>query len=168
MLLEGFLAVLVIVIVVGGFSLAEFNMHVLKETSPVNMYGIGYGNITAPILGKWGTFVALTILNAFILTTLDSATRVTRYIAEELFHIKNRYLSTLIIVVLAGLLALAKDGANTPLWKIIWPAFAMSCPNLVIAMRLSEITKDRAPMATRELLKGARIARAVMTTITSR
>jgi len=58
--------------------------------------------MTAPLLGTWGTFIALTILNAFILTTLDSATRITRYIAQELFGITNRYASTLVIVLLAG------------------------------------------------------------------
>ena len=135
MLLEGFLATVVIVLIVGGFSLTEFNQHIAEETSPVNMYGLGFGNITAPLLGTWGIFIALTILNAFILTTLDSATRITRYIAQELFGIKNRYFSTLVIVTLAGWLALGKDSANTPLWKVIWPAFGAS-NQLVAALAL--------------------------------
>lgn len=139
MLLEGFLAAVVIVLIVGGFSLTEFNRHVAEETSPVNMYGAGFGNMTAPLLGGWGTFIALTILNAFILTTLDSATRIARYIAQELFGVKNRYLSTLIIVLLAGWLALGKDSADTPLWKIIWPAFGAS-NQLVAALALLVIS----------------------------
>jgi len=139
MLLEGFLAVVVIVLIVGGFSLTEFRAHVSAQTSPVNMYGIGFGNMTAPLLGTWGTFIALTILNAFILTTLDSATRITRYIAEELSGIKNRYLSTLVIVLVAGWLALGKDAADTPLWKVIWPAFGAS-NQLVAALALLVIS----------------------------
>lgn len=139
MLLEGFLATLVIVIIVSGFSLAEFKEHIAQETSPVNMYGIGYGNVTKGILGPWGMFFALTVLNAFILTTLDSATRITRYIAEELFHIKNRCFSTSIIILIAGFLALGKDNADTPLWKIIWPAFGAS-NQLVAALALLVIS----------------------------
>jgi carbon starvation protein len=147
MLMEGFLAVIVIVLVVGGFSLAEFNAHVAAQTSPVNMYGLGFGNMTAPLLGTWGKFIALTILNAFILTTLDSATRIARYVAQELFGIRNRYVSTMVIVLLAGWLALGKDSANTPLWKTIWPAFGAS-NQLVAALALLVIScwllsKDR-------------------------
>jgi len=91
--------------------------------------------MTAPLLGTWGTFIALTILNAFILTTLDTATRIARYVAQELFGIKNRYTATLIIVLSAGWLAFGKDSANTPLWKIIWPAFGAS-NQLVAALAL--------------------------------
>jgi len=135
MLMEGFVAVIVILLVTGGFTLAEFNRHIADQTSPVNMYGFGFGNVTRPILGKWGVFIALTILNAFILTTLDTATRITRYIAEELSGIKNRFFSTLVIVAFAGWLALGKDSAATPLWKIIWPAFGAS-NQLVAALAL--------------------------------
>ncbi len=135
MLMEGFLAVIVIIMVVGGFSLAEFNGHILAKTAPVTMYGEGFGNITSPFMGKWGTFFALTVLNVFILTTLDSATRITRYISEELFHIKNRFLSTGIVVLAGGWLALGKDSAQNPLWQKIWPAFGAS-NQLVAALAL--------------------------------
>ena len=139
MLLEGLLATLVIILVVGGFSLPEFRQHIADKTSPVNMFGTGFGNVTAPFLGKWGTPVALTILNVFILTTLDSATRITRYITEELFGVKNRYLSTLLVLVCGGALALGKDSANNPLWQKIWPAFGAS-NQLVAALALLVIS----------------------------
>ena len=139
MLLEGFLAVIVVILVTSGFSLSEFQNHIAVKTDPVSMYGLAFGNITAPVLGEWGTFIALTILNAFILTTLDSATRITRYITEELFGIKNRYLSTLIVVVAAGILALSKDSAQNPLWQKIWPAFGAS-NQLVAALALLVIS----------------------------
>ena len=48
MLIEGFLATIVIVMIVGGLTLTEFNQHLANKTSPINMYGIGFGNITAP------------------------------------------------------------------------------------------------------------------------
>ena len=139
MIVEGFLASIVIILIAGGFSLPEFQQHIADKTSPVRMYGIGFGNMTAPIVGQWGVFMALTILNAFILTTLDSATRITRYITEELFGIKNRYLSTGIITILGAWLALGKDSADNPLWQTIWPAFGAS-NQLVAALALLVIT----------------------------
>ena len=131
MLMEGFLATIVIILIVAGFTKAEFYQHIADKTNPLTMYGLAFGNISAPILGSWGNFIALTILNVFILTTLDSATRITRYITEELFGLKNRYLATLIIVILGGCLALGKDSANTPFWQKIWPVFG--APNQLVA-----------------------------------
>lgn len=75
----------------------------------------------------------------FILTTLDSATRITRYITEELFGIKNRLLSTLLIVVFAGALIVGKDSAQIPIWKKIWPIFGAS-NQLVAALTLLVIS----------------------------
>ncbi|MFH1360816.1 MAG: carbon starvation protein A [Candidatus Omnitrophota bacterium] len=139
MLLEGFLAALVVVIVVGGLSAAEFHQHIIQKTTPVRIYGLSFGHMTQSFLGPYGGFIALTILNVFILTTLDSATRITRYVTEELFTIKNRYLSTILIIVLAGALAMGKDTANNPIWQRIWPAFGAS-NQLVAALALLVIT----------------------------
>ncbi|MFA5088553.1 MAG: carbon starvation protein A [Candidatus Omnitrophota bacterium] len=139
MLLEGFLAAIVIVLIISGFTLGEFNSHIANKTSPVNMYGLSFGNVTRPFLGKWGTFIAITILNAFILTTLDSATRIARYITEEFLRIKNRYLSTLLVVSLGAWLAISKDSMNKPLWEKIWPAFGAS-NQLVAALALLVIS----------------------------
>ena len=85
--------------------------------------------ITNSILGGHGQLIAITILNAFILTTLDTATRISRYLTEELFRIKNRYLSTALIIILSG--ALAFSGK----WNKIWPAFGAS-NQLVAALAL--------------------------------
>lgn len=139
MLTEGFVAVIVIVLLAGGFTLQEFHQHIADKTNPVDLYGMGFGNVTAPLLGKWGQFAALTILNVFILTTLDTATRITRYITEELFKVKNRYVSTAAVIVLGAWLALGKDSANNPLWQKIWPAFGAS-NQLVAALALMVIS----------------------------
>ncbi|HOY10266.1 MAG TPA: carbon starvation protein A [Candidatus Omnitrophota bacterium] len=139
MLMEGFLAVIVVILVTSGFSPSEFQNHVTAKIDPVNLFGLAFGNMTAPLTGEWGTFFALTVLNAFILTTLDSAARITRYITAELFGIKNRYLATLIVVIPAGILALSKDSAQNPLWQKIWPAFGAS-NQLVAALALLVIS----------------------------
>jgi len=63
------------------------------------------------------------VLNAFVMTTLDTAARITRYIATELFGdgfgikiFRNKYFSTFIVIILSGLLAFGD-------WKKIWPIF---------------------------------------------
>ena len=75
------------------------------------------------------------MLKAFVLTTLDSAARITRYISEELFgeglkikFLKNRFFPTLVIIGLAGWLALSN-------WKAIWPVFG-AANQLVAALCL--------------------------------
>ena len=75
------------------------------------------------------------MLNAFIMTTLDTATRITRYVCSELvgdtFGIswfRNRFVATTVVVVLAGWLGLGN-------WKAIWPIFGAS-NQLIAAMVL--------------------------------
>ncbi|MBW2459043.1 MAG: carbon starvation protein A, partial [Deltaproteobacteria bacterium] len=112
----------------------------------IKAFGVGYGNLTGELLSalrldglvtmlgveKAGTGAALgmllgiTMLKTFVMTTLDSATRITRYITGELFGdtlgirlLKNKYVATLLVGVLAGALALGN-------WKAIWPVFGSS------------------------------------------
>ncbi|HDM08811.1 MAG TPA: carbon starvation protein A, partial [Candidatus Omnitrophica bacterium] len=56
----------------------------------------------------------------FILTTLDTATRISRYVGTELFKFKGRIIPTLIPVILATLLALCGK------WMNIWTIFGAS------------------------------------------
>jgi carbon starvation protein len=120
MVTEGLVAVLAIIAVAILFNRQEDFGQILKNMTPIGIFGKGYGAITHGILRGKGQFIAITILNAFILTTLDTATRISRYLTEELFKIKNRYLSTLFIVIVSA--ALAFSGK----WNKIWPAFGAS------------------------------------------
>ncbi|MDD5583430.1 MAG: carbon starvation protein A [Candidatus Omnitrophica bacterium] len=129
MVTEGLLAVLAIITVAIIFAPGDNFVLILKQKGPINVFGQGYGFITRPLLGGYGTLIALAILNAFILTTLDTATRILRYLTEELFKIKNRFVSTFLIVVLGA--ALAYSGQ----WTKIWPAFGAS-NQLVAALAL--------------------------------
>jgi carbon starvation protein len=133
MVAEGLVAVLAIVGASVLFKRGENLGLILKETGPIPIFGRGYGLITKNVLGGYGNFIAITILNAFILTTLDTATRIARYITEELFGIKNRYFSTLIIIILSA--ALAFSGK----WNKIWPVFGAS-NQLVAALALFVLT----------------------------
>jgi carbon starvation protein len=129
MVAEGIVAVLAIIATATLFNNKQDFGRVLKSTSPIEIFGKGYGLITQGILGKQGQLIAITILNAFILTTLDTATRIARYLTEELFRIKKRYLSTLLIIILSAALALSGK------WNMIWPAFGAS-NQLVAALAL--------------------------------
>ncbi|MCX5702472.1 MAG: carbon starvation protein A [Candidatus Omnitrophica bacterium] len=73
MVVEGLVAVLAIISVAILFDKREDFSMLLKNTGPIDIFGKGYGVITQGILANYGSFIALTILNAFILTTLDTA-----------------------------------------------------------------------------------------------
>ncbi|MFA5114717.1 MAG: carbon starvation protein A [Candidatus Omnitrophota bacterium] len=133
MVAEALVAILAIVVTAALFNGSSGPAQALKSLGPINIFGRGYGIVARPILGSHGHFIAIIILNIFILTTLDTATRIQRYITEELFGIKNRYISTLIIVVLGAGLALSGK------WSRIWLAFGAS-NQLVAALALFVIS----------------------------
>ncbi|MEW6102163.1 MAG: carbon starvation protein A [Candidatus Omnitrophota bacterium] len=133
MVLEGLVAVLAIAAAGVLFLPTDNFEEKLKVLTPINIYGRGFGIITKNILGQNGEFIAITVLNAFILTTLDTATRIARYLSEELFHIKNRYLSTMVIILISAGLAISGK------WNKIWPVFGAS-NQLVAALALLVLT----------------------------
>ena len=129
MLLEGVLAVVAVVAVgyVGGDKLTEL----LKNGGPVNVFADGVGTFMTKLGFSFGVakgFVALTI-SAFAMTTLDTATRLGRFIFQELFTkvdpktgeaqgnvLTNPFVATLITVVLSGYMSLGS-------YLTIWPIF---------------------------------------------
>lgn len=125
MIAEGLVAVLAII---AAAVVLSANTDI-KSATPIGIFSAGYGAITKKIFAGFGPFIAITVLNAFILTTLDTATRIARYLTEELFNFKNRFVSTLVIVILSA--ALAFSGK----WNKIWPAFGAS-NQLVAALAL--------------------------------
>jgi len=134
MVMEGLVALLALLIVGGAMA----NLSTLREIlerggGPVAAFGQGFAQVTKPFLGGFGVLVAITILNAFILTTLDTATRIGRYLTQELLGIKNRYISTFIVVIFAGALALSGK------WSAIWPMFG-TANQLVAALALIVVT----------------------------
>jgi len=107
----------------------------LLSSDPLVIYATGIGNFLSSlgIPKELGESFGLLALSAFVLTTLDTATRLSRYIFEELFSMKgarSRYISTLATLVLPAVLVLInlKDpqGNTIPAWKAIWPVFGAS------------------------------------------
>jgi len=120
MLLESLVAVLVVVAVGGGLTAARHAELLRAPGGAILAFGEGYGALTRVFFGEYGTAFAVMALNFFILTTLDTATRLGRYLAAELFGWRGRYMPTLVVVAAAGALAL------TGHWRLLWPVFGAS------------------------------------------
>ena len=127
MLVEGLVAVIALATVM---MLASDDP--LRGKPPLTVYGTGISRFAA-VIGipeKLGFSFGLLALSTFILTTLDTATRLGRYIFEEFFQLRPgpaRYGATLATLALPALFALVnlKDASGRPLpaWKAIWPVF---------------------------------------------
>lgn len=124
MLIEGVLAVIAI-ITVAYLSKDKFTS-LLGAGGPINVFSDGLGTFMTSFgidynIGK--SFTALAI-SAFALTSLDTATRLARFIFQEMAAdiksqdnpLTNKYTATLITVLISGFL-----GFNG--WTTIWPIF---------------------------------------------
>ena len=96
---------------------------IFKNGGCIKAFGAGYGQLTKPIFAGFGMIIGITMLKTFVMTTLDTATRITRYLCSELLGetfkiplMKNKYAAVLLVGILAGILALGN-------WQAIWPLF---------------------------------------------
>jgi carbon starvation protein len=104
---------------------------------PIKAFATGYGKLASSLPGitlAIGSFFGMVMLNAFVLTTLDTGTRLGRFVFSELAGKKirlfnNRWVASAIILVFAALLG-ATEG-----YKAIWPVFGAS-NQLVAALAL--------------------------------
>jgi carbon starvation protein len=127
MLIEGLVAVIALSTVA---IMIKGDVQAIKE--PLQIYGLGMGKFLS-VLGlphNIGVSFGLLALSTFILTTLDTATRLGRYIFEEFFNIKEprvRYFTTLATLTLPTIFVLLQlkdaNGNLIPAWKAIWPVF---------------------------------------------
>lgn len=137
MLTEGVVAVVTVLLVSGGLYWVApagggVDMDTLgfRETLHsggwILAYGHGFGNLVHQMLPflsfTFASMIAVLALNTFVLTTLDSAVRITRFIVQESIGQKaavfqSKYLCTILVVFFAYLIG-ATDG-----WEKIWPIF---------------------------------------------
>lgn len=148
MLTEGALALLVVLLISSvlywGKADSPSNndlvfQNLLQKSANIT-FGTALGNVLTslgiPLF--MGISLGVLMLNAFILTTLDTTVRLARYIVEESVGIKfrifkNRYIAAAIGLVLAYILTQNNS------WKIIWPVFGAS-NQLVAALALFVVT----------------------------
>ncbi|OQX53771.1 MAG: carbon starvation protein A [Candidatus Aminicenantes bacterium 4484_214] len=118
-----------------------FQYIISSSGDPIRAFAVGYGRLINSLPGltlAMGTFFGMVMLNAFVLTTLDTGTRLGRFIFSELFDDygsiwKNRWLASGIILIVAAILG-ASEG-----YKAIWPVFGAS-NQLVAALALLVVT----------------------------
>ncbi|HNS32151.1 MAG TPA: carbon starvation protein A [bacterium] len=141
MLTEGVLSILALLCVCAGLywnkAGSSLNYPQMMETGNwIGTFAAGYGQVTSKILNPGaGKMLAIVMINAFVLTTLDTATRITRYLSQELFgeswnirFFRNRYSTTFIVILISGYLAFGN-------WQKIWPVFG-AANQLVAAIAL--------------------------------
>ncbi len=132
MIMESALAVLAVIAVSAGLYWKQapegadqglVYQQLFTEGGWIKAFGAGYGQLTRGIFGALGALIGITMLKTFIMTTLDTATRITRYISNELFgetfgipFMKNKYVAVMFVGILSGALALGN-------WQAIWPIF---------------------------------------------
>ncbi|MEL7648059.1 MAG: carbon starvation protein A [Sedimentibacter sp.] len=136
MLIEGVLAVIALVT---AAYISKADLTELLKGGPVNVFSSGVGTFMSKFgipfaIGK--SFVALAV-SAFALTSLDTATRLGRFIFQEFFEdpskekqpiFTNMYVSTAITVAIGGYLAMGG-------YSKIWPIFG-SANQLLAALAL--------------------------------
>lgn len=130
MILEGIVAVIALATVI---MLKKGDS--LTGEQAMTIYGKGIAKFMA-VLGfseDTGFNFGLLAIASFILTTLDTATRLGRYVFEELFSLKgkqSRLIATFATLVLPTIFVLINlkdaNGNPTPAWKAIWPVFGAS------------------------------------------
>jgi carbon starvation protein len=148
MLLEGVLAVCVITAVASGISFDSFKSIVFPQagrSNPILGFAMGMGGFLNKGLGinrTYGTVFGILMVEGFVVTTLDTAVRLNRYLLEGLWKsafrtppglLRSYYFNSFICVVL--MLALAKTNA----FLAIWPVFG-SANQLLAALTLTCVT----------------------------
>lgn len=139
MLVESLLAMLALLVVM-NFNSADYAQQITTK-GPVTLFSEGLGSFLAT-LGidiSYGTSFAALAVSAFVLTTLDTATRLGRFAFQEFFAprenetpsvlFKNRFIGTTVTVAAAALFALSGG------WRVIWPIFG-SANQLLAALAL--------------------------------
>lgn len=145
MLTEGVVAVISLsCVMVLGFSAQSLGQN------PVTVYAQGMGTFLSSfgIPVRVGSMLGLLTLSTFLLTTLDTCTRLGRYVLQELFlwdntNAANRVKATVITlaipVVMAYTTYTTPSGQVLPVWRAIWPVFG-STNQLLAGLALLAVT----------------------------
>ena len=127
MLIEGVVAVIAL------FTLAMLAKgDPMSTQAPLAVYGNGLGRF-GEVFGlpfEYGRSFGILAVSTFLLTTLDTSTRLARYILEELFNWKGKTAGmlasalTLLMPALFSLITLYDSKGNpVPAWRAVWPVF---------------------------------------------
>ncbi|MFH0879910.1 MAG: carbon starvation CstA family protein, partial [Lentisphaerota bacterium] len=146
MLMEAVLSLLVVIAVGAGLTMDQFKDLVFPTlqgagSNPVLAFAMGVGSLVYRSLGihmEYGTVFGMLMVEGFIVTTLDTAARLNRYLLEELwamlFGHPPRLLRSHLFnsTVVAGLMLVL---CYTNTFKYIWPIFG-SANQLMAALTM--------------------------------
>ena len=148
MLLEGLLAVLVLVTIGSSLNFSEYMAIAWPEVgsgNPILAFALSMGHLLNNSLGislAFGSVMGILIVEGFLITTLDSAVRLNRYLFEELWkavfdrppaYMRKFWFNSGLSVV--AMVALAMSNG----YKLIWPLFG-STNQLLAALTLIAAT----------------------------
>lgn len=145
MLTEGVVAVISLsCVMMMGFSAQALGQN------PVTVYARGMGQFLNAfgIPLQVGSMLGLLTLSTFLLTTLDTCTRLGRYVLQEFFawdntiaanRVKATLLTLVIPVVMAYTTYTTPSGQVLPVWRAIWPVFG-STNQLLAGLALLAVT----------------------------
>lgn len=148
MLLEAVLAVCVVLVILGGLGYSGYHSIVWPEAGRGNAplaFALGVGKTLQMGFGLpavYGTLFGILLLEGFVITTVDTIIRLSRYLLEEFWAtvipngpaiLRNKVLNSAIVVLaMVGL-------AFTNGYKTIWPIFG-SANQLLAALTLIAVT----------------------------
>ncbi len=175
MLLEGLLALCVILLISGGLEFEKYKSLVYPTQGGSNAplaFALGLGSILHTSVGLpmvFGTIWGILLLEGFLVTTIDALVRLSRYLFEELWTtlLANppRWLTSPIfnsLLVIAGFLTLTFTNA----YLKIWPIFG-AANQLLAALTLIAVTAWLAQKAKTYWFTAIPAAFMVVTTITT-
>mgnify|MGYP001248232868 CR=1 FL=1 len=150
MLLEGLLAIGVLVAVGCGLAFQDFQNIVFPtaagvRSNPILAFAAGAGGLLDKGLGispVYGTIFGILLVEGFVVTTLDTAVRLNRYLFEELWQVmfKNvpKFMMTYLFNSLLSVLLMYILAYNNA-FLVIWPAFG-SANQLLASLALLAIS----------------------------
>ena len=137
MLAEGLVAVLALSTVM------VMSADDLRGLKPGTIYGNGLGEFLTLIIGKENLPFAITFgamaFSTFVFDTIDVATRLGRYLIQELTGLKTLFGATLATLVTVGAPALVLSMAGEGSWIRFWTLFGAS-NQLLAALTLLSVT----------------------------
>lgn len=150
MLLEGLLAVGVLVAVGCGIAFSDYTNIVFPtaagvKSNPILAFAAGAGGLMDKGLGippVYGTILGILMVEGFVVTTLDTAVRLNRYLFEELWQVifknvpaimKSYFFNALLCVILMFVFAYYNA------FLVIWPVFG-SANQLLAALALIAVS----------------------------
>jgi carbon starvation protein len=146
MLIEGVVAVIALATVV----ILPWGANAFGQT-PITIYAGGIGEFlsTLGIPARFGAHFGLLALSTFLLTTLDTCTRLGRYVVQEAFEwdkndARSRVVATVLTLLLPAFMVFVQytdpvTGAVQPAWRAVWPVFGAT-NQLLAALALLAVT----------------------------